>query len=92
MRNASHGSDATIEWMTADVAKRCREAVGHLETPRGSARHLADAAMLLRAAADDLVSLVELVEGPAAAARLRVDAPFAFDVSFRNAPTHSPTD
>lgn len=41
--------------------------------------------MLLRGAADDLVALVELVEGPEAAANVRSEDRRAFDLSFRNA-------
>lgn len=92
MRDAAKGSDPTVEWMKGDIALRCREAVQLLEPERGSANRLGDAAMLLRSAADDLVSLVELVEGPAAAARVRSDGPSAFDLAFRHASEQSSLD
>ena len=85
MRNVGHGSDATVGWMTADISKRCRAALEGLESGPGSAHQLGDAAMLLRGAADDLVALVELVEGPEAAANVRSEDRRAFDLSFRNA-------
>ncbi len=85
MRVAGKDPDPTVEWMRADIAMRCREALQRLEPDRGSSYQLGDAAMLLRSAADDLVSLVELIEGPTAAARLRNDDPSAFDLAFRDA-------
>ncbi len=85
MRDTDNRSDPTVDWMTADIAERCREALQRLESCQGPTTHLAEAAMVLRSAADDLVSLVELVEGPDAAARVRTDGPSAFDLAFRNA-------
>jgi hypothetical protein len=85
MLQVSHGSDATVDWMTADIAKRCRAALEGLEMGPGSTHQLGNAAMLLRGAADDLVALVELVEGPEAAAEVRSDDQREFDLSFRNA-------
>jgi hypothetical protein len=92
MRNIGHGSDATVEWMTADIAKRCRAALESLETGLGSANQLGNAAMLLRGAAGDLVALLELVEGPEVAAIVRSDDQRAFDLSFRNAGQQHPLD
>jgi hypothetical protein len=91
MRNLRHGSDATVAWMTADIALRCREAVQRLDAAHESASQLGDAAILLRGAADDLISLVELVEGPAAADRIRADDSSDFDVAFRHARTPFPS-
>ena len=92
MRNVGHGSDATVEWMTADIAKRCRAALQSLETGPGSATQLGNAAMLLRGAAGDLVALVELVEGPEAAAHVRSEDQLEFDLSFRNVSEQRPLD
>jgi hypothetical protein len=85
MRNVGHALDATVDWMTADIARRCRVALESLETGPGSANQLSNAAILLRGAADDLVALVELVEGPEAAANVRAGDQREFDLSFRNA-------
>ena len=92
MRNVSHGSDATVEWMTADIAQRCKAALESLQSGPGSANQLGNAAMLLRGAADDLVALVELVEGPEVAANVRSSDQRAFDLSFRNASEQRPLD
>jgi hypothetical protein len=72
MRDAPHPSDPTIDWMTDDVAQRCRAALDVLAGRNVSASQIGNAAMLLRSAADDLASLVELVEGP---------VPFACEVA-----------
>ena len=92
MRNVSHGSDATVEWMTADIAHRCNTALEILEAGPGSANQLGNAAMWLRGAADDLIALVELVEGPDAAVNVRPDDRREFDVAFRHARTQRSTD
>jgi hypothetical protein len=80
MRNARNGSDTTVSWMTSDVAQRCSEALEVLSASNISALQLGNAAMLLRSAADDLVSLVELVEGPGVDAFV-TESP-AFGLSF----------
>ena len=49
--------------MVDDIAMRCREVTAALASPSSSAVKLGSAAMLLRGAANDLVSLVELIEG-----------------------------
>jgi hypothetical protein len=92
MLHVSHGSDATVDWMTADITKRCRAALESLEIGPDSAHQLGHAAMLLRGAADDLVTLVELVEGPEVAAQVRSDDQREFDLSFRNASEQRPLD
>lgn len=80
MGDRRRGAEPTTDWMIRDIAQRCREVLDALEQQDASAAHLGNAAMSLRGAADDLVSLVELVEGGAA-----VDdevAPRAFGLSF----------
>ena len=59
-------SEVTVDWMRGDIAARCRSVLDALAHPAPSAVHLGGTAMVLRGAADDLVSLVELIEGPAA--------------------------
>jgi hypothetical protein len=88
MRNARNGSDATVSWMTSDVAQRCTEVLGVLSASNISAVQLGNAAMLLRSAADDLVSLVELVEGPGVVAAA-TETP-AFGLSFGMHPDQDP--
>jgi hypothetical protein len=88
MRNARNGSDATVSWMTNDVAQRCNDVLEVLSTSNVSAVQLGNAAMLLRSAADDLVSLVEVVEGSGAVAAA-TETP-AFGLSFGTSPGHDP--
>ena len=88
MRNARNSSDATVSWMTNDVAQRCAEALEVLSASNISAVQLGNAAMLLRGAADDLVSLVELVEGPGVVS-LATETP-AFGLSFGMNPDQDP--
>lgn len=84
MRDTRHASEATVEWMTADVSQRCREALDVLVAHNVSAVQIGNAAMLLRSAADDLASLVELVEGPVPFAREIASLP-AFGLAFGGA-------
>ena len=88
MSATGNGSDATVSWMTGDVAQRCTTALELLMTSNGSALQLGNAAMLLRSAADDLISLVELVEGPRAFATA-TETP-AFGLSFGMSPDQDP--
>lgn len=69
--------------MVHDIAERCREVLASLDQHASSVAHLGTAAMQLRGAADDLVSLVELVEGgrPVGAAARDVP-PEAFGLAF----------
>lgn len=64
MLNAPGDSEATISWMTHDVAQRCTAALETLLTSNISALQLRSAAVLLRSASNDLDWLVELGEGP----------------------------
>lgn len=80
MADRRQRAEPTTEWMIGDIAHRCREVLASLDAHDRSAAHLGNAAMLLRSAADDLVAVVELVEGGDA-----VDnelAPQAFGLSF----------
>ena len=56
-------AEPTTDWMIQDVAQRCRDVLALLDQQDASPAQLGNAAVLLRGAADDLVSLVELVEG-----------------------------
>lgn len=86
MRRSSHHlaappREATTQWMVDDVAGRCREvldALAHTSSPV----QLGNSAMLLRGAANDLVSLVELIEGPNSADGADADSPQSFRLSF----------
>jgi len=83
MRERDRTAEPTTDWMVRDIADRCREVLASLETTESSAAHLGNAAVLLRSAADDLVSLVELVEGADRADGERGDVPpQAFGLSF----------
>lgn len=63
MRDSRQRIEPTTEWMVQDIVLRCREVLWTLEETSTSTSHLGNAAMMLRGAADDLVSLVELLEG-----------------------------
>lgn len=56
-------NDATIDWMTNDIAARCRVVVATLSRPGSSLTSLDEAASTLRGAADDLASLLVLLDG-----------------------------
>jgi hypothetical protein len=71
--------------MIDDVVERCREVVTVLTSASPSASQLGSAAMLLRAAADDLASLTELVEGPTSGREDPSATPTGFDLAFGNA-------
>lgn len=76
-------ADPTTEWMVHDIAQRCRDVLASLDRHATSAAHLGNAAMMLRGAADDLVSLVEMVEGGYAVGAVDGDVPpEAFGLSF----------
>jgi hypothetical protein len=81
MRDARHASEATVEWMTADISQRCREALDVLAAQNVSPVQIGNAAMLLRSAVDDLASVVELVEGPVPLTREVASMP-AFGLAF----------
>lgn len=74
--------------MTNDVAQRCADALEMLSASNISAVQLGNAAMLLRSVADDLVALVELVEGPGVDASV-AETP-AFGLSFGMHPDQDP--
>ncbi len=76
--------DPTVNWMASDVADRCRAVLQTLETPQRSVTELDDAAGALRSAADDLVSVVELLRGQSAAVHAPIDSePLeSFDLAF----------
>jgi hypothetical protein len=79
--------DQTVDWMTADVADRCRAVILLLESPMNSATEMDAAAGTLRSAADDLVSVVELLGGQGAAVRAPIESDEleSFDLSFESA-------
>ena len=79
--------DPTVEWMTADVADRCRAALLVLDAPLGAVTELDAAAGSLRSAADDLLSVVELLRGKGAAVRAPIESEQldSFDLSFGSA-------
>lgn len=67
--------------MVGDIALRCRAVLDTLSHGSPTPHHLGSAGMLLRGAADDLVSLVELLDGPPPAADTEAHAD-AFTLSF----------
>ncbi len=79
--------DQTVDWMTADVADRCRAVLLLLESSMSSAIEMDAAAGMLRSAADDLVSVVEVLRGQSAAARAPIESDQleSFDLSFESA-------
>ena len=78
---ATGTTEPTMRWMVDDVAKRCREVLDELsQAPQRY--HLGAAAMALRGAADDLVSLVELIEGQPRTAELVTSDATPFAVAF----------
>ena len=81
MPDARLASEATVDWMTADISQRCRQALDALTVHNPSVVQIGNAAMLLRSAADDLASLVELVEMPIAPTREMASLP-AFGLAF----------
>lgn len=80
-------SDQTVDWMTADVAARCRSVLLLLESPMSSVIEMDAAAGTLRSASDDLVSVVELLRGQSSAVRAPIDSDEleSFDLSFGSA-------
>ena len=79
--------DPTVEWMTADVADRCRAVLLILDAPTDSGTGLGDVAGSLRSAADDLMSVAELLSGQSAALRAPIESERldSFDLSFGSA-------
>lgn len=78
---ATSGTEPTMRWMVDDVATRCREVLDELsQSPQRF--HLGAAAMALRSAADDLVSVMELIEGQPATLEPTHVAATPFDVAF----------
>ena len=83
MSDRRRRAEPTTEWMVHDIAERCREVLTSLDEHTTSAAQLGNTAMLLRGAADDLVSLVEMVEGGDAVGSTGLDVPpEAFGLSF----------
>ncbi|NND75511.1 MAG: hypothetical protein HKN44_10955 [Ilumatobacter sp.] len=65
-RHGEPHTDATVAWMVDDIAVRCRAVLDALADGSQTAVGLGGAGMLLREAADDLVSLTEMLGRPAA--------------------------
>ena len=86
MRQRPH-RDPTVEWMTADIADRCRAALLVLDAPVSAVTDLDAAAGSLRSAADDLISVVELLRGQRSAVRgpIELEQLDSFDLSFGSA-------